>query len=273
MSDPQNPLNYFRNYSYHHIMIACDGTKTAEALVDAEISRFDRRSDYDESVDWLCPQAIGDGRYIVMINGLTDVRYTIKSAKWSNVLIPNEGTNEGTTHFRTMATDGEIEIAEPMGVRFLNDMNKVTKALGTDANGVCFVLKTIFVGHRDDGTEEWINDIRPLLFFVYDISALFDVTGAEYIMSFVGIVNGAARLPHVSSVGDGFTFEIPSTNLLDAMNKLTTEINNYYGQQKEALIKAAKCADTSFDYAKEYVDVEYEIDLRPDEPDSCFLLE
>lgn len=263
MSRPQNPLNLYRSYSYHHILVACDGTETAEELArTSEITQFD----HERAQKKFCPQSNTVGRYVVLVNGLSDTQFTIKSARWSSVLIPNEtDTGEGSTHFRTMAVDGELEIHEPLGVNFLNLLNEITKSLGTDPNGVVFLLKTIFVGSKDDGQTEFIANIRPLLFIAYDISALFDVTGAEYTLAFVGVTNGAARLPHVSSVGDGFTFKMdPGQTLLAAFTQLKERLNTYYAEQKRTLSAQAECfgMESGF-FENQFIDVTYDIIIDP----------
>lgn len=260
MSKPQNPLNYFRTYSYHHILVVCDGTDTAEALAkQTEITVFDH-----ESADKrFCPQRVrgGNGKYVVLINGTSDAQFTIKSAKWASVLIPNEDINGSTTHFSTMAVDGEIVIQEILGVNFLNVLNEITKSLGTDPNGVCFLLKTIFVGHRDDGSTETITNVKPLMFLAYDVGALFDVTGAEYTVAFVGIVNGAAQLPHTSAAGDGFKFTVKEGQLmLAAMKDLEKQLNDHHAVVYNKLVKQAECRGLNL-FKEEFYPVEYEIRL------------
>lgn len=266
MSKPQNPLNLFRTYSYHHILIACDGTDTAEELATvSEITAFD----HERAEKKFCPQRVpgGRGKYVVLINGMSDTQFTVLSATWTSVLIPNQGaeeSGEGSAYYRTMAVDGELKIQEPLGVNFLNVLNEVTKSLGTDPNGVCFVLKTVFVGHRDNGTSEIIPNVRPLLFMAFDISAIFDVTGAEYIFSLVGIVNGAARLPHQSAIGQDFSFEIPEGSTIGkAFELLQDELNGYYGKYLDQLQVEAECNDLDFDRT-DFIEVEYRILVHPD---------
>lgn len=260
MSRPENPLNFFRTYSYHHILIACDGTETAEALANSgKLSLFDRGGAAErievQSLDG------SDGGYVVLINGMSDAQFTITSAKWSSVLIPSEAPS-GETQYQTMAVDGELTIQEIGGVRFLNSVAESCDALEVDPNGLCFMLKTLFVGHRDDGTTEMITNIRPLLFFAYDIAAEFDITGAEYIFSFVGMVNGAGRLPLSSSVGDGFSFSIqPGWNLDTTMKELEGSINSRMGAYREKLKRQSVCEGVEIDWESDFKEVTYKIVL------------
>jgi len=267
MSTPKNPLDVFRSYAYHHILIACDGTETAEKLATvSEITAFD----HEGAEAKFCPRKVtgGSGQYIVLINGMSDAQFTITDAKWTSVLIPNnkQGEGDASTTIRTMAVDGEINIQEPLGVNFLNLLNDVTKSLGTDPNGVVFMLKTIFVGHHHAGRTEYITNIRPLLFLAYDITSLFDVTGAEYTLSFVGISNGAAQLPHNSAITNGFHFTVPSGKkmLSEVMAKLGTELTAHYARQKAELIKQAQKIKLDYNIEDEFIDVEYVIILHPE---------
>lgn len=260
MSRPQNVLNNFRSYSYHHILVACDGTESALALAEeTQLTTFDHEQ-ADRKFD---AQTNSKGRYVVLINGMSDTQFSITSAKWSNVFIPTQNTPDKSTHFRTMAVDGQLDIKEPKGVNFLNQLNEVRKSLGTDANGIVFLLKTIFVGHRDDGYTETISNIRPLLFVMYDITALFDVEGAEYTMAFVGVSNGAARMQHVSSVGDGFAFDIkPNATLQQTFIDLSTALNNYYQSQKEKIRAEGICSGLPDDFLEQdFIDVTYKIKI------------
>jgi hypothetical protein len=66
------------------------------------------------------------------------------------------------------------------------------------------VLKTFFVGYTNDGSTgdsvEYISDISPIQFIVYDVTGSFTESGGQYKMEFVPCVNGATRLPQYSKV-------------------------------------------------------------------------
>jgi hypothetical protein len=210
----------------------CDGTKTADKLAELnEISLFS----HERAEQRFCPQTVPgyDGQYIVLVNGASDSSFTIDSVSMSSVIFPRETSqSEGMVNYRTMMTDGEMTVKENFGVNFFNIIASGLKAFGTDPNGACYMLKTIFVGHTHNGTVDYITNIRPQLFMIYDINANIDVTGAEYTISMVGVTNGATRMQHFSSVMDGFTFKIPkNSNLLTTFNKLEKDVNNYYDSQ------------------------------------------
>lgn len=232
MSSPPNILDAYRTYSYHHILIAADSTNTAEALhEESEISRF-----YHPEVRFCPQQHPNAGRYIVLINGITDMQFVIQSAKWATVPIPSvtPSTPNMVTSVQTMAVDGEIEILEPQGVNFMNILVEATKLLDIDPALITFVLKTVFVGHRDDGTTSMITTVKPLMFMMVDITSKIDVTGAVYTMALVGSVNGAGKLPHINSVVKGMTINAGKT-IGETLDALQSEITTQYDNQWEKL--------------------------------------
>ncbi len=231
MSSPPNALDAYRTYSYHHILIAADSTRTAQLLSEEnKISRFDHPDVR------FCPQDYKGGKYVVLINGMTDNQFTVQSAKWSTVPIPTVGSSTGSkvTSVQTMAVDGEIEILEPQGVNFFNVMVNVTRLLKVDPSLVTFVLKTVFVGHRHDGQTTLMTNIKPLLFMMVDISAVIDVSGATYNMSIVGISNGVAKMPHVNSIVSGLTLKIEET-LGETFVSLEKKIKKNYDEMWKKL--------------------------------------
>lgn len=255
MSSPPNALDAYRSYSYHHILIAADSTDTAHALSEEnKISRFEH-----PDVKF-CPQEYKGGKYVVLINGITDSQFVIQSAKWSTVPIPTIGsaTASRVTSVQTMAVDGEIEILEPQGINFFNVLVNITRMLKIDPSLIAFVLKTVFVGHRHDGETTLISNIKPLLFMMVDINAAIEVSGATYNMSLVGIANGAAKLPHVNAIVSGLSMHIEGT-LDNAFKTLTTKITGVYDRMWEKVVKPGGCGVSV--KAGEFTKVRYEFDL------------
>lgn len=224
MSRPANPLNQYRSYSYYHVLVLCDSTETADVLAkssDANIWHHptgpqaglqDARDDTFPllgryAVKYLKPDTSSQ-KYCVLINGATDASFTIPRAKWSSVTAAAATVMDQST---SIAVEGELEISEPKGVVFLDIVVNCCLALGIDAANAIFVLKTFFVGYPDSqgdtSTDSYmINDIEPIRFIAYDISGSFAETGGRYLMSFVAVSNGAARLPQYSKSASGFSF-------------------------------------------------------------------
>lgn len=195
MSNPHNILAKFRTYSYHHILAVADCTGTALELSESPVlsDAFMTRSPNDRLV---VHQTKSGGNYIILIDGLADARFVIQSVNWATVMAPEPGAAVSST----IETDGEMRIVEAQGVRLLNVLAQASNLLSSDPTGLIFVLKTIFVGHTDDGGTEVITNIRPLYFIIIDIQGEFTEAGAEYKIGFVGMCNGAAKLPYVNEI-------------------------------------------------------------------------
>ena len=190
MSKPLNPLSNFNSYSYHHILVACSNSDVADGIIRTNnISQFERTSPQGK----YSPIPFENlGGYIVLISGMTDAEFYINEVEWGSVFTPTAGPDD-TYNFSATETDGEMTVIEPNGMRFINVISEAAQSLSIAAPAMIFLLKTIFVGQRGDGTAETIPGIRPIVFTLVDMSADFDYTGATYKMSIVGGRDGNAR--------------------------------------------------------------------------------
>ncbi len=235
MSNPQNILGKFGSYNYHHMLMVCNNTEAAEELMNtSEITAFQRtpQSIRDEKLRF-APRSINGAtsknKYITLIDGTSDARFYITEASWENIIaMENTIGSDGIPESTSMSLDGELEIVEPLGAKFLNTLTNACDSLETDPVGLVFVLKTIFVGYNDDGTTEMISNIKPLLFINYDITAIFDSSGAKYKMAFVGAINGMGKLPHTQRIFNGLNFNIGDGNLSDTFKIISKNVNDKY---------------------------------------------
>ena len=225
MSNPQNILGNFDTYAYHHILLVCDSTQTAEELAKTvEITTLQ----HPRNEDRYAAREVKDGKYVTLIDGLTDARFFITNARWSTIIASASHVGKGNIpQSTTMATDGELEIVEPMGASFLNRLTDICDTLETDPVGLIFLLKTIFVGRNANGSTEMITTIRPMMFVAYDITALFDNSGAKYKMAFVGLTNGAGKLPQPNKIFEGLSFKMEKS-LVETFKSLEDSVNNKY---------------------------------------------
>lgn len=260
MSSPPNPLDAYRTYSYHHILLVADSTATATSLSnepDLELSAFDH-----PDVKFCPKQAPNGGNYIVLINGMTDAQFFIKSAKWASVIVPSSGLSSDSPaqSSTTMAVDGEMVVMEPQGLNFMNLLNECTKMMKIDPTTMTFVLKTVFIGHRDDGTQRYINNVKPLMFMMVDITAAIDISGAEYTLGLVGIANGAAKMPHMTSTASGFDYTVKQADIKEVMADLSEELNNLYGRQRRKLQEDMNNCGVGINLGNEFSRVLYNIE-------------
>lgn len=223
-----NPLHNYRSYSYHHILIACDNTSTAEQLANlqgADLSGLilDRPGIQSSNINDLIADKVsineGTGNYFVVINTMTDAELYIKRASWQTFIVPRIDTGSPeTTSLTSMAVEGQITVGEPKGVRFLNIINNIGVVLETGPIGLTFMLKTVFIGFKDgigSSLPEYITDIKPFLFYMTDITAVFDEGGGEYEISLLGQSNGAANSEHFTNIA------IPPLEIKTAENTLS----------------------------------------------------
>ncbi len=236
MSTPQNILGKFNSYAYHHILMVCNSTDAAEALANTdEITSLQHPLGEADRYKARKIGKTGKGEYVTLIDGTTDARFYITSAKWSNIIAADSQIGKGDIpQSTTMSTDGELEIIEPLGATFLNVLTEVCDSLDTDPVGLVFLLKTIFVGHGDNGITEMISTVRPMMFVAYDITAVFDNSGAAYVLAFVGLTNGAGKLPQPQKMFQGLAFEMKTT-LGETFQAIQDSVNTKYKEFKNKI--------------------------------------
>lgn len=265
MSNPQNILAKYRTYSYHHILIACDNEAAASyirssnrlsvfrdfnearavIIEEGKIVQLDTTGEADGK-----PDKIAVGNYVIIINGMIDTSFVIRDVEWFTTTAASTDQHDRHT---SIAVEGKMTIEEPRGMRFMNVLNGACDLLQSDATGVIWMLKTIFVGHGINNNVEFsdhITDLRPLEFMMYDCTGTFDITGGVYEISFAGSSNGAARFPQFSRVAQNISFT-PTDNLLStSMAILEDNMNAQSEQNRTCVIEKLKEA-----YSEENVDV------------------
>jgi hypothetical protein len=277
MSNPQNPLNFYRTYAYHHVLIAANSTAVLDEMSkpDFETTNLTRevsRNRIDvHTID-------GAGQYVVVTNGMQNADFFIEEMTWEMVMVPQMG--KGMQTYTTMGLEGTMKVVEPQGVRFLQHLNNIFDRLGCDPVGITFIVKTIFMGYPDGTNNEGLGaqsvaNVRPLGFTLFDIMSNFDAAGSEYEMSFLGSVNGTAKLPQVqnglaqgvSSVKAFTEGEEPApdtlSNVVDRFKKLMNDKYNEWFDQM----------DDSDNVGDRYRRVEYDIKLDPEYANSEYLVD
>lgn len=220
MERTPNPLHDFNSYSYHHILIACDTTAAAEALADLSSDNSNNEGAFTELVYSKTGVRSGNievneapggtGNYVVVINGARDADFVIDNARWQNVVTPSVPSASPEFNQSTfMTVEGSFEIIEPKGVEFMNVVNDVGNILQTGPTGLTWVLKTIFIGQRSrvngesagpGNTMGYITYIKPLIYFMLNITANFNESGSVYRVEMVGTSNGVGRIPQYSKL-------------------------------------------------------------------------
>ena len=274
MSKPQNPLAELNSYTYSHTLIMCDGMKTADFLYENGQLFTENEDDPEHLYDTQSIELVNgegeksEGRYIVLFDGRRDANYYITSVVWETIFAPRGPKNE--SKFDQIETEGEMVIEEPFGVDFLEALVKGTRELEVDPSGIVFMLKTDFVGHKPDGNQHTINNIKPFTFVMIDLTSKMNAGGSVYNISLFGTSNGVTKLPHVSAIANGLTVRLKKDDtLVSAMASLEKSISIKYNDFKDLVRKNLfdALADVqSFEQAdvqlnERYIDVVYNIKL------------
>lgn len=261
MSNFENPLNNFHTYSFYHVLVACSTTQAAEALFKNNAELLDVVRSTQSIEEKYSVKGITDaggvvspdninrvGKYIILFNGATDAEFVISSVKWNSLMYPAEGTDSYTT----LSSEGQIEIIEPNGARFLNLINNSVRKLGVDSTGIVYVLKTVFVGNGYDGSlsASVINNIPPLMFLMLDISAYFETIGGTYTLSFMSLTNGAAKLVQFNQAPQALSSLAlrDGSTLVDALNDFNVKLNNLYNEHVKNVLASSNNESTDFKY-------------------------
>lgn len=290
MSDPQNILSKFRTYSYHHILIACDNEAAARHIRSSNSLNTFRQLGAAQTVNiqdltqreqdaFVIENATNKkaqtkvGSYVVILNGMIDTTYVVRDVNWFTTTAASTVQND---KFTSLAVEGSMTIEEPRGVNFLNDLNHACDILRSDPSGVIWLLKTIFIGYPDDGSTDpdYIVNLLPLEFMMYDVTGTFDVTGGVYEISFAGVSNGASRFPQFSQIAQGISVSVKDT-LKETLSALEQKMDGNSRNNRICVIKKLKEAYTEFTDVdlEEFREVQYRIIAEPPYDDPAYIID
>ncbi len=231
MSRPPNPLAKFNSYSYHHILVACDNSLTAESLFGGSTpsnaiftpSAIVEAHDGNITTSHVQGSPSG-GKYVMIMNGLNNAQFVIDEINWSLILAAPVVEGDRSNN---VATEGTMIVIEPRGMLFMKVLATSAQALGVNPSDVVWLLKTIFVGHdATTGTDDTILNIEPLYLTFTDMVGEFDFSGGRYTISFIALTDGASRLPQIAQAAQGVTFPAKANGSLKISDVLTAFANN-----------------------------------------------
>lgn len=216
MAHLYNPLDSYQSYSVHYVMVACRSTERARDFADAAknketLDAIERVKNLGDAISY---GGSKDTAYLMM-----DTRrfsqFTIDTMKYG-VLI--QGLLEKSSH-ANFANDVNLTIVDSTGISFINFMQwLLDEQMQTNFDGMIMMLRTIFVGHKPDGSTETVQSISiPGQFHSIKLG-LDDVRGT-YECVFRPLVNFStvahARWLNIGVATDYFTGA--SNNTLGAM--------------------------------------------------------
>jgi hypothetical protein len=236
-----NRLKDFRSYSYHHILLGVNDS----SVIDALNSPLGTNVDVYQHPDMLgtgqeryttrsIDTANGSKPYVVILNSMTDSYLQIVNLEMTTYVIGGEPPGNLHDVETKTASPGlfgaimSLTITEPFGTRFIEFLLAAQNALGATQTTIQYVLKTIFVGHRYDGSMETISDIAPYPLKIINIDFEFTNTGTTYVIQALPISDGSANSPITGTAGghpfvvQGFTLK----SFADSYNKNLNELGS-----------------------------------------------
>lgn len=224
-----NPLKKFRTYSYHHILMVTNSSMFVDVLNQQKGLGTDiyLHPDIKGTGSRLDVQNIQGHKYVVIANTMTDSNFIFQDIEIHTIVgavTPSEGNPTVSSLFGNTI---KMTVVEPFGTRFIEFILGACNALRIDQGQAIIVLKTIFVGHRDDGEIETISDYEAFPFIFQDIAFSFSSSGTTYTIEALPITNGIANLPTFTIIG-GQSFSVEGNTIkhfVDAFNKHLKQVS------------------------------------------------
>jgi len=237
MSNPTNRLSQYRTYSYHQFLLLCSSASVASSIGSSNtvLSQLQHPADNRYKV-----RSTPGGSYVTLVDGMSDAHLNITKASWKTVITPATKTADGAYTSLGPTLDGVIDVYEPNGASFLEIISESCRLMGVSPTLMVYALKTVFIGHPHDTSASpvYINSIRPMTAFAYDISAIFDSTGAKYRIQTRGTVGGTNRQQQQVFSGKGFSIDKKDNpTLTSTMAKLQALANSAYSDNEKAYNK------------------------------------
>ena len=164
-----NPLDDFRSYSVHHVLLACRTTVAAEPFTDD--SRNIQALDAINKTKKLGDKIAGHEDVFLVIDTRRFSQFSIENVKYEVLL---NGLKNGQSH-ANFATELSMTILDSVGISFLNYMQWLLDSqMECNFDGLVFMLRTIFVGHLPDGTTTTVHSLTiPMHLAKFDLNLDF----------------------------------------------------------------------------------------------------
>lgn len=242
-----NPLKKFRTYSYHHILMVTNSSGFVDTINQQKGLGVDvyLHPDLKGTGSRLDVQELNGNQYVVIANTTTDSNFIFENIEIHTIvgaITPTEGNPMVSSLFGNTI---KMTVVEPFGTRFIEFILGACNALKIDQGQAIIVLKTIFVGHRDDGEIETITDYEAFPFIFQDIGFSFSSSGTIYTIEALPLINGITNLPTFTIIG-GQSFSVEGNTLkhfIDAFNKHLKNVSEKARNEAKASGKSFSVPD------------------------------
>jgi hypothetical protein len=236
MSTPANILDQFRSFSYHHFIIVANNTEALRQLQTGQLS-FSALSalTHGQTIS-TTNSSSGSSSIVMVINSEVDSKFYLESVSYQTMFMDVSQAGKQMT----AATKMEMVIRETGGATFLNFLNDLSNTtLQASFDSCCFLLKTFFVGHRDDGTVSAPIQVQPIPFIIAKMDSSFDHTGGVHTIEAVAMTMGAPlRNNSLLYVNRNLSLNSNTTLLKDMLADLESKLNKQLALQYTAVKQA-----------------------------------
>lgn len=218
-----NPLDNFRSYSYHHILVVGNNSEGIRQLTENGNSGFLSKVSGAQ-----LGEDIGNNVFLLVDTRKTS-DFQIESLNYEAYVTAGKVTKTPTDNI-IIGSLVTMRLIDPSGIGFFNYMHYlIHEKLMTDVTGLQFLLHTAFVGHDDDGNTRYMPEHSisiPLIMAGEFNLAEFGVKGGLYDISFACANNGSAHLlTNVSFLPEVIDIKAKDNLLGNAIQSLENQLN------------------------------------------------
>lgn len=183
---PLNPLDAFQTYSVQYILLACRSTTAARSF-----AQDDQLTASLAAVN--ATKNLGDA--VKFGTSIDDVYLILDTRRFSQFTVENlkydvwvNGLHKGAAP-PNLATDLSMTILDSTGVSFANFLQWIMdEKMQTNYDGMLFMLRTIFVGHHENGRSEVVqSETIPMHLMRMDVD--LDYAKGTYLLEFMPNMN------------------------------------------------------------------------------------
>lgn len=239
-----NPLDAFRTYSYQHLLMVSNNTEALRPFISITDATLDTggapktgKIIENKRINTSAFENLGLGQDINGVFKIIDTRkdstFIIKDITYTSAvgaMIPGQT--------QVLVGSLNMTIVDPTGIGFLNYLQELMdNKLQCNFDGMCFLLKTFFVGHPDDGSNDVMVSTSANPLFLQDISADFNEMGGVYQVKFYPLTMGAmSQISKTSSIRNINGFRSPDRTLGTMVKSLQDDLNkqlfDYYNEAR-----------------------------------------
>lgn len=247
MSIPANPLDRFRSYAYHHILLVSNSTEAIRLLTDPTLTG-------DQEQQILSTIKLGEripvnssetSGYFMICDTRKNSYFSINEVSYTSTVQSGNSKNVSMIYGTI-----NINMIDPSGTAFLNYIKWVTDdQLKISLHKAVFLLKTIFVGHTHEGTTETVyQNAIPMM--LYDMTLNPSSRGSLIFAKFSPLTCGAVTyIEDYSRVFDISGINSKTSRLKDAIKDFENSLNSrsraWYRDLQLTIVKGSENTDTS----------------------------